>query len=296
MKKIFFTYLIYCFAWQANAQSNNTIVNDNSSWAILGFGYGSHDILCCVNTDYVFFDGDSIVAEASYKKVFSCDDRLHENIRFEGLMREQDEKTYFIPAKDEAERVLYDFSLEEGTTFEYCFFENRTIPLYVKSVDFIEVNGYKKKRIQIGVVNGVEGILDTWIEEIGSLNGLLYPCSLLFLGGGIELLCYYQNDELVYKNPTYSECYYDKPEDLTSVQTIPINDCSIFPNPVDDIITVSCLSNTILRIEIFNNIGQKVYSQTNDSAINVSSFPKGVYLLKMYDVNEQVSVFKIIKK
>ena len=299
MKTKIFTYLVFCFVWQTNAQaSGNTIVNENSSWATLVYGLGAYDVICCVETQYVYFEGDSTVAGISYKKVFSCNDRLHENIKYEGLIREQDTKTYFIPANSETEYLLYDFSLKERETFEYWDFRaQESAILYVSSVDLIEVNGCTKKRIQIKEGSDAGRIIDTWIEEIGSLSGILHLCPRLFLGGSVkELLCYFQNNELIYKNSAYSECYYDTPGDLASVQTIAINDCNIFPNPIDDIVTVSCLNKAILRIEIFDNLGKLVYSQANENTINIGSFPKGIYLIKMYDTNEQVSVSKIIKK
>ena len=157
--------------------------------------------------------------------------------------------------------------------------------------------GSTKKRIQIKTVSYADWTLDTWIEEIGSLSGMLNPCYRNFSGGGVrELLCYYQNDELIYKNLAYSECYYDNPDDITSIHTIVIDDYSIYPNPVNDILTIYPSNNMITLIEIFDISGKKVYSNTYKNTIDVSFFSKGVYLLKMYDTNEQFSVFKIIKK
>ena len=303
MKKKIITFLTFCFAWQTNAQTPNTIVNDNSSWTTLSYvaGYDAihqKEVLWSVGTQYVYFNGDSIVASVSYKKAFSCNDRLCENIKYEGLIREHEKKTYFIPANSEKEYLLYDFSLEEGTSFEYRDFRSQeSAILYVSSVDFVEINGSAKKCIQIKTAPYVEWeILDTWIEEIGSLYGILYPCLRLFFGGGVkELLCHYQNNELIYKNPVYSECYYNNPDDIVSVQTIVTDDCSIYPNPVDDIINISCSNNMISRIEIFDDLGRQVFNQTGDETISISSFSKGLYLLKIYNTNEQVSVFKIIK-
>jgi hypothetical protein len=294
---------------QANAQTNsNTIVNDNSSWATLSYGVGyddihHEDILCCVETQYAYFEGDSTNSAVSYKKVFSSNDILHENIKYEGLIREQDKKTYFISANSEIEYLLYDFSLAEGMNFEYIDPRQQTsepILFYVKKVDFIEINNVQKKRIQLAIVSFPYDenapIRATWIENIGSLNGLFYPCNVLAPGGFRTLLCYHQNNELIYKNPAYSECYYDKAEDITSVQTIVADNYRIFPNPVDDILNISCLDNTILRVEIFDNLGRQVYSQPYKDKINISSLSKGLYLLKVYDTNEQISIFKIIKK
>ena len=297
IKKVFLFGFVCCLIVQTNAQTfNNTIVNDNSSWAILGQVVCPE---CPVWTQYVYFDGDSIVADYSYKKVFSCDDKLHESVKYEGLIRELNKKTYFMPNNTEKEYLLYDFSLEEGMSFEYVEpYPEYELPvsLYVKKVDFVEINGVQLKQIQFTEHPLYDYIRATWIENIGSLHGLFYPCGVLNPGSLRELLCYFQNNELIYKNPNYSECYYDNPEDITSVQTVVIDDCNIYPNPIDDILTVFSSNNTISLIEIFDVSGKKVYSQTYRDAINVSSFSKGLYLLKIYDTNKQISSFKIIKK
>jgi len=294
-KKWFFITVLYCLVVQGNAQTyNNTIVNDNSSWSVLGIVVCPE---CPVWTQYIYFDGDSIVAGYSYKKVFSCDDKLHENIKYEGLIREQEQKTYFIPANSETEYLLYDFSLEDGMTFKYIdLLYQIAVPFYIH-VNFVEINGIQKKQIQLTALPPDDDfVYATWIENIGSLAGLFYPCGMLATGVKRELLCFYQNNDLFYKNPNYSECYYDNPDDITSVQTIVINDCNVYPNPVDDILTVFSSHNTISRNEIFDASGKKVYSQTYKGGIDVSFLSKGLYLLKVYDINAKVSVFKIIKK
>jgi len=195
----------------SQSKGENTMVNDHTSWATLAYGVCPE---CPVWTEYVYFDGDSIFAKKTYKTVYSCDDELHENIKYEGLIREQNKKTYFIPAHSEIEYLLYDFSLEKGMSFEYRNFNlQESMSLYVKNVDFIEINGSTKKRIEIAETRNPEWIIDTWIEEIGSLRGILYPC--LQLDGGVrKLLCCFKNNELIYKNHEYSECYYDKSEDV----------------------------------------------------------------------------------
>jgi len=287
--RYFFIIFAYCFILQANAQTNNnTIVNDGSSWSVLSRGSADGTYLC---TDYYYFDGDSIIGEHSYKKMFSCNDRLHENCSYQGLLREENQRTYFVYPASETEYLFYDFSLEEGMIFEFIHLFGEytyTDMLYVQEVGFVEINGTQKKRIQFS-----EG--DTWIEGIGHLQGILYPMYYYGLTGvRYFLLCYYENNELIYKNPEYSECYYDGI--FSSVQEIANNDYTIFLNPVDDILNISYLNSAILRIEIFDMLGRKVYSQSYKNTIDVSSFSKGLYLLKAYGTNSTVSVFKIIKR
>jgi hypothetical protein len=189
--------------------------------------------------------------------------------------------------------------LEQGETFEYVMGfgdYSETETLYVLQSDYVLINNKQKKRLVIVLESNKELVIDTVIENVGSLHGFLYPLCYMCTGGFHELLCYTQNDELLYQNPKRTKCYYDNPNELTSIQTITIDDCSIFPNPVDDILNIFCSDNAISRIEIFDNFGRQIYSQTYKESIDISSFSKGLYLLKLYDTNEQFSVFKIIKK
>lgn len=298
--KLFLLCLMFCFTWQVKAQTgnNNTIVNDNSTWSVLehvGLApYGR------VWTQYIYFDGDSIIGINSFKKVFSCDDSLHQNIKYEGLIREEGKKTYFIPVNFDTAYLLYDFTLTEGTAFEYQNYQSQeTFSLYVKHIDRIEINGILKTRILLTMPPPNDNqIVDTWIENIGSLSGIIYVTHNLFLDGVFyALLCYYQDDELIYKNPDYSKCYYDDPKELLSVEThINTSNVAVYPNPTNDYFIISDPNQTISSVEIFDVFGKKVYSQLHGNTIDASSFSKGLYVIKMYNIDKQVSVFKIIKK
>jgi len=293
--KLLFSFVCY-LVLQANAQmSNNTIVNDNSAWATLS--YIALDDSGNALTQYHFFDGDSIFNEKTYKKIFYYRDEQHTKRFFAGLIREENLKTYCAPYHIGLEtlleeRVLYNFSLEQGDTFEYPISYSETETLYVLQSDSVLINNEQKKRLIIVPENNINWVIDTIIENVGSLHGLLYPLCYMCDGAFHELLCYTENGELVYQNPNRTKCYYDK---LTLVQTIEIRNCSVFPNAVDDVLYISCLNNEILRIEIFDNLGRQIYKSYKNT-IDVSSFSKGLYLLKIYDTNGQVSVFKIIKK
>lgn len=294
--KILSLAFIFCFTWQAKAQTENnrTIVNDNSTWSVLGTIVASNGR---VWTQYVYFEGDSIVGVNSFKKVFSCDDSLHENITYEGLIREEDKKTYFIPVNSDSAYLLYDFSLTEGTVFEYQNYQTQEIDsLYVKHIDSIAINGALKTRIQLISPPPYDNrIVETWIEHIGSLSGIIYVKHNLFLDGvSYILLCYYQDGELVYKNPDYSECYY---EGNVAVETnINTSNITVYPNPTNDCFIISDPQQSLSSVEIFDVFGKKVYSQLHGNTIDASSFSKGLYVIKIYDINKQVAVFKIIKK
>ena len=292
-KIIFISFVVCCMALYINSEAanNNTIVNDNSSWATLSYGLGSEAVPCCVQTRYYFFDGDSVFNGKTYKQTFYYQDEHHTERLFSGLMREENLKTYFISKESGIETILYDFSLEKGDTFEYLIGAMPTsIILSVLESDSVLINNEWKKRLIVSYE-----VTDTIIENIGSLRGLFYPLMYGVSGAFHGLLCHFQNNELIYKNPNYSECYYDKAEDFTSTQTTKIEDFYIFPNPVDDLVTVSS-TNTVSRIDIFDVLGKQICSLDNKNTVDVSSFPKGLYLFKVYGTEGEYSLFKIIKK
>ena len=231
--------------------------------------------------DYFIYrlKGDTIINGLSYKKLlYGCSES------YVGGLRE-DNKRIFIKEgqQDKDEQLLYDFNLQEEDWMDYLH--------QVIKIDTIQIGDTKRKRFIFGP--GYE--YETWIEGIGALEDF-YPLQGRldgYLSQGIN----YQKKgaEIVYKT---DEWYFNENEceDITSVQTMVINDCEVFPNPVNDVLTISCSNNTISRIEIFNILGKIVYSQPYKDTIDISSFSEGLYLLKVYGTNEQVSAFKIIKK
>ncbi|MDR1090639.1 MAG: T9SS type A sorting domain-containing protein [Prevotella sp.] len=299
MKKIMSYLLLFMITGgiqTVTGQTNdNTIVIPGTSWSVLRYGMLLEP---WVSTQYIYFNEDTTVTGKTYKKVFSCDDELHENIKYEGLIREQDKKTYFIRENTETEYLLYDFLLEEGTSFEY-----QATTLYVKKVDSVEIGNIQKKRIQFTTPPPDDDIVRaTWIEGIGSLTGLFYPHGGMRPPNNVieALLCYFQNDELIYKNPAYSECYYDKVEDITSVKSTTVNSLAVYPNPVDNVLVISSSNETDSFAELADISGKTVYVKRLDTGkehkIDVSPFASGLYLLCIYDTNGLASTFKIIKK
>ena len=69
---------------------------------------------------------------------------------------------------------------------------------------------------------------------------------------------------------------------------------TIYPNPVKNILNIKMIPN-VKRIEVFNLLAQKVLEQWNTNSINIEKIKKGVYIIKIYDFNNNVSTKKIIK-
>ena len=74
------------------------------------------------------------------------------------------------------------------------------------------------------------------------------------------------------------------------------NEISIYPNPVIDKFKIEN-SSEIKMIEIFDISGKKVINMTTISGdnINISALKKGVYLLRIINYNDIISIKKLIK-
>lgn len=69
---------------------------------------------------------------------------------------------------------------------------------------------------------------------------------------------------------------------------------SLYPNPVRDILNIE-IKNDIQSIEIYNIQGQKVLS-SNQKQINVSDLAAGMYMVRIQDVEKNITTKKIVIK
>jgi len=308
MKVKIFTLVIALFgAICTSTAQNNTIVNENSAWATLYSWLGPDSLV--KSTGYHFFDGDTVFNEKTYKKVFKYWDEQHIERFFTGLIREENKKTYFIypHPNNTIETLLYDFSLETGDTLfqvRAIIYENPfdsldigyfldTAYYLVEKCDTIIFNGEPRKRMMLAIDYSY---VDTVIETIGSLSGLLsplcYDCT-----GFRELLCYTLNGELLYKNPKYSECYYNN---LSTLPTIEQSIFSIFPNPATHTLFITSENEKISKIDIFDITGRNVYNKRFENysskyEITVSGLLTGLYFIQIKTEKGQTLSYKFLK-
>jgi hypothetical protein len=73
------------------------------------------------------------------------------------------------------------------------------------------------------------------------------------------------------------------------------NNVSVFPNPFNEKINISSNAN-LIKTEIYDLLGKNVYSQDFKSEIDTGFLQAGVYIIKMYGVDNEVFVRKIVKR
>ena len=187
------------------------------------------------------------------------------------------QKIYYTDLHDN-EVLLYDFSLSEGDVFNYN---------PVTKVDSVQLlDGTYRKRIAFG-----PSYYYHWIEGIGSIFGGLLWIYWDFKKHIPEawLLCYYKNDELLFRNDDYfyfyDGCNYSFLNDITETTgNSPI--LKVYPNPFTQKVSISF--ENLIQGEAFELViktleGRTVYNEPlfSDISIDLSFLDKGIYLLTL---------------
>jgi len=190
------------------------------SWITMYYGLGSYNKVCGVTTKYYFIDGDSIVGNTAYKKLYYYKDEQHAERFYEGLMRKDESKWYFVPQGKNQEYLMYDFNITEGSTFEGKYVqEEDTYKYYVRQVDNTNILGKDVKRIRFSYSATDDSNTDTWYGNIGSTKGLLNTIYAQNSGADKVLLCVRKNGKIIYKNVLFDKCYYGN-DDIEEVDEI----------------------------------------------------------------------------
>lgn len=73
----------------------------------------------------------------------------------------------------------------------------------------------------------------------------------------------------------------------------------VYPNPSNDLVNISLDKGQLLKIELFSMTGRllfKKYLNSKTYALNISDYPSGVYLAKVFSQNNDIVNTKIFKK
>ncbi len=287
MKKVFLTLFVILSAVVAKSQS---LVDTNKIWseAII------NEMNQITENYYFKFSGDTTIASFQYKKIMRSDDEFmtswyHYNNYY---IREDTSKKVFLNLNDgNPDKLIYDFGVNIGdtVTIEYPVIIN----VVVDTMYSVNILGLNRNKIVIDESGCkyelIEGIGNTTLENSQiSICGLFIPATGLCpaVGGDHkEILCVKEDGNLIYQNPNYTECFY-----ITNVTFNRLNNTvNIYPNPANTEINIELAKNNEnTKIEIFNNIGQIVYSadtKNNIEKIDISKLSSGMYFVKLSNRN-----------
>ena len=286
--KLVLVVITTLFAFNLNAQDYEYIplVKPGLQLWTCDKGYAGHDDEAYRFRKYALTDEDTMIDDETYKKLYLYSDIEFspETATYIGALRENSQKQVFYRGMYELlelNEMIYDFSLSVGDTFSggSLNMSSYFIGLVVADIDTVNYDGVERRRFKI-MTAGYGQIAAIWIEGIGNREGLFFPYHTTTADIWGNVRCYTHNDELLYSNYRHggSDCV----TPLMGIESIiEDNSITLYPNPTNNEISISSES-FINSIEIYNSLGQKVYTETINSkekTIDISSLPSGVYVL-----------------
>lgn len=272
-----------------SAVISQSFISTQKQWNVKATGWGGSP-----ETGFYFISGDSTINNQNYSIIRSSYDSLS-TIFIQGLMREAGDVVYFLPP-DHTEGILYDFSLQAGDSayVRNMFCGDQDMALYVLKVDTVEHYGVERKR---WFLTHYGAIVDLWLEGIGSLFGPLHTAfNLCIVCPTWELLCYYEDDELLYIMPSANSCY----ETSVGVEEITAGSgAAISPNPVKrgQPLRINMETNAY-QVRLFNAAGSLIETfypaGKNELTISTENYRQGIYILQIITATRQTHTIKVV--
>ena len=205
-----------------------------------------------------------------------------------------------IPSDTEV--LLYDFSAKLNDTLRSIKYGYPVGGLwYVTNIDSTLIGAAYHESWHFGgnPANGSISLWAEWIAGIGSLRGLLfvtadYPDNGLWN----DLICFKQNNKVLYHNINYNQCYYIN-SDSTAINNIQVNySIKILPNPIHYQGIAEFEANYFSKLDISDIYGvtRREYNIDGLSSIEIdkNELPTGVYFFVFIGKQGERQTVKVI--
>ncbi|MDP4239115.1 MAG: hypothetical protein Q8904_06545 [Bacteroidota bacterium] len=279
MKKYFILLLLSLICNLSNANKWN-LLKSGERWNILQVIYNPDMVHHDSTTYFVKFEGDTIINAHTYSRVLKATDVEFNNWTLNGFVREDTLIGFYYRSLQEKEGLLYKYNLRIGDSVVIINTNgwSDSIRYLVAGIDSVQIEGKYKKRYIMNQKH-YEYMPETWIEGVGSSLGIL-NCGLIDAGGATRLLCCYENNVLIYKNPDYQDCYYSTNTALHSIKDLETG-INVYSGTTSNVIFIKSQVDNYIRI--FNSYGmfiEVVHVLANlEYNLNVAKYSKGVYVI-----------------
>ena len=270
-----------CVYLGISGQNYQPLVIEGNSWSVVNWSWG------WAWTDYYFLQGDTVINDTAYKKLyFTADSTLQNDVNYFCGLREDtlSGEVYFnYPYLGDC--LLYRFGMDIEETAVVTSLACESIIMTVADIDTItDLMGIERRRMRME--GWFDSYVEYWIEGIGSTLGLLTAGNTYCVADfNQDLLCFNKLGQLIYMNPMYTECH------VTMINLRELeaekNAVKICPNPVTT--TSKILINEKIRVErmeIYNSRGLLI-SEHDPAILKISrgGLEPGLYVLKVITKN-----------
>lgn len=218
-------FSIITTALYANSQTLRPIVDENGHWSIAERNMGEY-----ADIEAYECSGDTLINGIEYHALYSSHDSTFNNgMKYQAALRENQGEVWMFYRTDSMPRLLYDMTVDVGDSVRVHPADLPAgITLFVDSIRQEVHGGTLRKAIYLRDRGSL--FMETWIEGIGSLQGVIYPAyDMIVLDLGYELVCYKYNKNLLYFNSENFDDCYEQPTGLQ--KQIEQSFVNFFPNP-----------------------------------------------------------------
>ena len=201
-----------------------------------------------------------------------------------------DNKVYWYSDIIDSFTLLYDFDAEQGDSWIVKICERSGFSVIVDSIDFSYYGDVMYKNLYVSNDDHVYYLKGKIISTIGNIHhffpneayvGCLGCCPDGCWYGDIR--CFSSGDEYINFKNIACDSVYEAFDDIVDVYDK--THLNVYPNPVSDILNIQ-ISSADQYIAIFDILGRNIMTVRPTALrqqIDVSDFPKGLYVVKTRD-------------
>lgn len=226
-------------------------------------------------------NGDTVIENVPYQRLELYRRPIYLSPRFEiSYIREADKKVYLKRTLSKPEELIYDFNLQPGDSITIAPKEEgeQEYTIYMDSIKTNVLNGLERNYYYVHYKDQWSDFeqfysTDRWIEGIGTvdLSILCFNGRYTYIGG---FFSYYYEPETSFIYPEYKT-----PVDFSALPTVLNDDARISRNG-------NCLTSNG-TLSLYDLSGSCL---ANGSCIDLSDFPKGVYIVRSYSTDGRATL------
>lgn len=126
----------------------------------------------------------------------------------------------------------------------------------------------------------------------GAANNEDRAANVMIDSSSLYLIGISQDDERKFRNSVIKYSRLSKVTEFADDSQL-----HIYPNPFDDIINISLENHTLHKVQVLNMDGKSILESNNNSRLNLSNLPSGMYFLRVHsDIRDRILTKKIVKQ
>ncbi len=297
MKRLILVLFVFSFFTSIQSQNSLELVDQGKMWSYFEHSAGGppgYNV-----TFYHKFEGDTVIDQFYYYKVWEATDELYQNWYPYGYIRSDWEGSVYYLDNLFNGGLIYKFNVVPGDTFE-IHNGNFIFTAQVVSVDSVQIFPLNETRKRITITNYDDPYSnEEWIEGIGSMAGVLNSGfkAIMLTGAYYDILCQWEDEIEIFSNSQYSFCY----QTTVSTPEYSLDETAfkIFPMPLEyeSMIKVN-EAITKGKIQIFDIFGKLVFESAivNNKVLtlNKRDFASRIYVVVLYDGEKIIAKRKLI--